>query len=367
MTKTQKPKPQIQKPETQSKKPVTSTIKIQPECKISPVEFLSGRTGKSEVKFNERIVPSVVIKPEAAQKMRVYIEEMTDEIGWLGTTSRSGNTIFIEDCYLFRQEVHGTTTEITAEGLEEFGNEILQRPDGIDIWNSLKLWGHSHVTMPTSPSGQDDKQMEEFSTNGHDYFVRLIANKAGSIRIDVYEYDKGIEFHNVEWTIESEQNMYIYQNEMEIMLLEEKIRKLKREAREKEKQQADLVRPHIQNEIKEKVTALSYGYTNWPSSAVQQFQPFQPSYLDMDEPFTFQIDRFFNGAEDIESFFSLEQLQAYARFCYTEEEFLEEIINEPFAGDFSRDDVTHVWKAVEKVQSKMHDPANYTKGGLHHE
>src|SRR5690606_11009605 len=108
-------------------------------------------------------------------KMFIYVDECNDEIGWLGTAKimegNEHNIVFIDDVFLFDQEVHATTTEITPEGLTEFANELIEMGDkGIEIWNNIKVWGHSHVNLGVSPSGQDDKQMKTFRDGGHDWF-----------------------------------------------------------------------------------------------------------------------------------------------------------------------------------------------------
>jgi len=154
---------------------------------------------KATVKVLERCMPEIMINADAVDKMQLYVANSTDEVGWLGTAYKQGNVIKIVDMYLFDQEVHSTTTEITPEGLSTFGEAILANPNGMEIWNNLKVWGHSHVNMPTGPSGQDDNQMEFFATTGHDWFVRIIANKSGSLRVDLYDYEHGIIWSDLPW------------------------------------------------------------------------------------------------------------------------------------------------------------------------
>ena len=69
----------------------------------------------------------------------------------------------------------------------------------MDIWNELRGWGHSHVNMGITPSGQDDNQMETFSEGGHPCFLRIIANKKGEFRIDLYDFQQGILYSNLPW------------------------------------------------------------------------------------------------------------------------------------------------------------------------
>jgi hypothetical protein len=147
-------------------------------------------------------VPYIVISKKALVQMFIYVDKCSEEIGWMGTAYRDEKQITIDDVYLFDQEVHSTTTEITPEGLSDFATELLNQPDGMDIWNNLKMWGHSHVRMGVTPSGQDDKQMETFQDGGHDWFIRLIANKNGELKVDLYDYENGIIYLDLPWYAE---------------------------------------------------------------------------------------------------------------------------------------------------------------------
>ena len=63
------------------------------------------------------------ILPLARQKMEMYCDLSDGEIGWLAYVEQfDKNGFLITDCALLKQEVHSTTTEITAEGLLEFWN-----------------------------------------------------------------------------------------------------------------------------------------------------------------------------------------------------------------------------------------------------
>jgi uncharacterized protein YdaU (DUF1376 family) len=153
----------------------------------------------TKVQAVQSIVPRIYIHTDALTKMQVFVEECSDEIGWLGSAQRQGRNIFLQDVFLFDQEVHQTTTEITPEGLMEFGERILNEPDGVDVWNSIKVWGHSHVNMAVTPSSQDNDQMKTFAESGHDWFIRLIANKKGDMKMDLYDYEHGILFEDLPW------------------------------------------------------------------------------------------------------------------------------------------------------------------------
>ena len=153
------------------------------------------------VKLMEKFAPKISININAMNKMKEYVRQSDLEIGWLGTSRRVGNVFYIDDVFLFRQEVHATTTEITTEGLNEFAMELLYEENGVEIWNNMKLWGHSHVNMTTSPSGQDDKQIEVFAENAEDFFIRIIANKSGDFRIDLYDFTTGVIYEKLPYEI----------------------------------------------------------------------------------------------------------------------------------------------------------------------
>jgi hypothetical protein len=146
--------------------------------------------------------PIVYVSPIANAKMQHYVDLVNQEVGWLGTVEEleSGDYL-IEDVFLFDQQVSSVTTEISEDGLAEFATKMLQRPDGMEIMNKLRFWGHSHVDMPTGPSGQDNEQMEVFADCGHDFFIRGIYNKRGDVNLAIYDYKKELIIKHPKWKI----------------------------------------------------------------------------------------------------------------------------------------------------------------------
>lgn len=198
------------------------------------------------VKAVQGKTPYVFIQADAIAKMQAYVESCPDEIGWLGTAHKHRSDVVIEDVYLFDQEVHSTTTEITPEGLSQFGEELLQREDvdGMSIWNSLKVWGHSHVNMGVTPSAQDNTQMDTFGNSGHDWFIRIIANKKGELKIDLYDYENGIQYHDLPW-----EELYT----AEESALHAQIRELNHKINELKKSKKATIDEPIKEEMKVKV------------------------------------------------------------------------------------------------------------------
>ena len=154
----------------------------------------------TEVIYKEEALPSIFITKGALNKMQVYIEECSKEIGWLGTVEKHGSAFIINDVMLFEQEISATTTDIDETDLNNFARNTLLslgNEEGVKQLNSVKVWGHSHVNMTVFASGTDNESMNMFEESGHDYFIRIIGNKKGDLKVDLYDYDNGIEYQNL--------------------------------------------------------------------------------------------------------------------------------------------------------------------------
>lgn len=214
---------------------------------------------KANVKNNVRNigkrVPSIYIGHEALLKINIIVNSIDKEIGWLGSVATAEGVYIIDDVYLFEQEVNGATTEITPEGLSSFAEDLIVQDGGVDKWNSIKLWGHSHVNMSVSPSGQDDKQMELFESSGHDFFIRMIANQKGDIGIDLFNYKEGLSYEGLDYSI-------LYDNKQNDIIKEiERLNNiLKEENENKVKGLSVGILDDVKKLVKEKETISKYSY-----------------------------------------------------------------------------------------------------------
>jgi len=157
----------------------------------------------TKVEFEK--IPHIFLTHQAYSDMAVLVDEVDKEVGWLGTARIISDGFLIDEIFLVKQEVASTTTELDEDGIAELGVELLgSREDGMDVVNSIRFWGHSHVNMGTSPSGQDESQMNLFKQNNCDWFIRGIANKKGRIQFSVFYFKFGIQYHDVPWSIYQE-------------------------------------------------------------------------------------------------------------------------------------------------------------------
>ena len=268
----------------------------------------------SGVEVLERCLPKIIISKTALRKMNIYIKECKEEIGWLGTVTKDKEYYYISDVMLFEQEVHATTTEITPEGLSKFGEELLQQENGIDIWNSIKVWGHSHVNMSVFASGQDDAQMETFAENGHDFFIRIIANKKGEMKLDLYDYMQGVIYTNLSW----------FENPTEVELgvtnqiaeLESQVAELELQLEVINQKEIESLQGNIILEMKDKVVSksakTSYRVSNYNTleaqTSMEEYEDYKNRYKDVGKKKDMEEDL----ADDIEG-----EIMVELEFCTT--------------------------------------------------
>jgi hypothetical protein len=292
-------------------------------------------TSKPSVKVLERFMPLVVISKKALIKMQLYIEGCSDEIGWLGTvTKNNDNVFFIDDVFLFHQDVHSTTTEITPEGLSSFAEELLQQPDGIDIWNNIKLWGHSHVNMSTFSSTQDDKQMETFSEGGHPWFLRIIANKKGDLTIDLYDFQQGIIYSNLLWWEET--------TDLE-RAIEKQIAELKEQLANINSSIIETLKPAITDEIKKKVSHITnvIGFNNYKYNNIYNYNSYCGTINN--DWFSYGDDGCIKDENDVFAIFSDDALMEIAQCpTYLSAKQLITILE----GEFDNDEYMLIWKTA---------------------
>lgn len=137
---------------------------------------------------NEDLRYRLYFLKQAYDKMRLYVELCEDEIGWLGYVEKLPDEAgyVVTDVFLVEQEVHSTTTELSPDAIINYYNN-LEEDKREEFLKKCKLWGHSHVNMAPSPSGQDESQGEELSKDAEDFYIRLITNKKGDYNITFYD------------------------------------------------------------------------------------------------------------------------------------------------------------------------------------
>ena len=143
--------------------------------------------------------PMICFTEQVLAKFKGYVDNCSLEIGWLALVRVDAQGRYIVyDTLLPHQNVSAVTTDLMESGLQEVGEKILTtRPDE---FNNVRCWCHSHVNMQVCPSGTDDSTFEQFYENC-EYFIRVICNKKGDMRVDFVDLEKEIRFDNINWYI----------------------------------------------------------------------------------------------------------------------------------------------------------------------
>ena len=138
--------------------------------------------------------PTIKITPDAYAMSMAYVDGCEKEIGWLCHVSEIGEEYVIDNCFLPEQEVAGAVCEFTEAGSAQIMTEVIQT-EGIEYYNQIRCWAHSHVNMAARPSGQDNQQILKWKEN--DYFIMLITNKKGEFYAEFYDFKNKVAFNNL--------------------------------------------------------------------------------------------------------------------------------------------------------------------------
>ena len=154
--------------------------------------------------------PKVSVLPIAKHKMDLIVDICKEEVGWLGIVKQENRWEFlIEDVFLLKQEANMVTTELDPSDQQELWARL--HAEGIlteaeQDTRGLYLWGHSHHNMGVSPSGQDEKQVQQFLQGRPPFLIRIIANKRGEYRTDLYMIDDGFTAEELVMTVREDLN-----------------------------------------------------------------------------------------------------------------------------------------------------------------
>jgi len=133
---------------------------------------------------------TVWITPEAYKKILALVTEFSDEVGWHGTVSRSGDDEYIiEDIFVYPQEVTGSTVNTDQKLYTEWLYELDD-----EIFDKIRMQGHSHVNMGVSPSSVDDKHRQQILDQLEPtmFYIFMIWNKSLSVHTLIYDMAKNI-------------------------------------------------------------------------------------------------------------------------------------------------------------------------------
>lgn len=147
-----------------------------PDGKITFSKSFEDKNRKATVLFTEK----------AWLRMNKLIDGFSTEVGWHGIAKRGEklDEYVIENILVYPQEVTGAT--VTPDQ-EKYQNWLMEQED--DVFNNIRMQGHSHVNMSVTPSSVDLSLYERILSQLDDdmFYIFMIWNKRGERTIKIYD------------------------------------------------------------------------------------------------------------------------------------------------------------------------------------
>ena len=124
--------------------------------------------------------------PDAYTKMIALIQDSDKEVAWHGIAQRleSSGHYVISDILVYPQEVTGATVNTDQEEYERWMMDLED-----DVFNNLRMQGHSHVYMDTFASATDLEHQAKIikQLEGDMFYIFMIWNKKFKFTAKIYD------------------------------------------------------------------------------------------------------------------------------------------------------------------------------------
>lgn len=175
-------------------KPLSVTPEMKAELIAEFTKYLdTGKLTDGKVSFNrnyhypkDKSKVRVHFTTSAYLKMCALIDGFSSEVAWHGIVDRQAEDLFvITDILVYPQKVTGVTVNTDQEAYVNWMDPI--EPE---VFNAMRMQGHSHVNMAVFPSGDDlahqGKIISQLSRDD-DYYIFMIWNKSMKHNISIYD------------------------------------------------------------------------------------------------------------------------------------------------------------------------------------
>ena len=138
----------------------------------------------------------------AYRKFQALVDGFNNEVAWHGLAYRgedeSKDEYYITDILVYPQEVTGATVTTDQKKYQDW---LMSQED--NIFNNVRMQGHSHVNMGVSPSGVDENLYESILAQLDDnmFYIFQIWNKKGDKTCKIYDLAKNIMFDTADCEI----------------------------------------------------------------------------------------------------------------------------------------------------------------------
>ena len=187
-------------------------IKITPECMdeirkdfedaLSSAKLSDGKINFTKTFGNVKRDATVYFTELAWLKMQTLIREFDKEVAWHGLAYRGDDPekdeYYIKDILVYPQEVAAATVNTDQEKYQMW---LMNHED--DVFNNIRMQGHSHVNMGVTPSSVDtslyDRILEQLDDTM--FYIFLIYNKRGEKTYKIYDLAKNVLFETSDVTV----------------------------------------------------------------------------------------------------------------------------------------------------------------------
>lgn len=141
----------------------------------------------------------LIFRPMAYIKMLELLRHYNSEVAWHGTVEREGDdTFIITDVIVYPQTVAAATVNTDQD---EYQQWLLTLDD--EYFNAMRMQGHSHVNMGTSPSPTDDEHQRAILSQlkDDDYYIFMVYNKSLSHTIRIYDYANNVMYEDADISV----------------------------------------------------------------------------------------------------------------------------------------------------------------------
>lgn len=165
-------------------------------------EFKDNKISYSDPFTTANKKATLYFKEIAWLKMQTLVREFDKEVAWHGLAFRGEdpekNEYTITDILVYPQEVTGATVNTDQT---EYQNWLMGQPD--EIFNNIRMQGHSHVNMGTTPSGVDTNLYDQLLGQLEDdmFYIFMIWNKRWEKTIMIYDMASNTMFETADVTV----------------------------------------------------------------------------------------------------------------------------------------------------------------------
>lgn len=140
--------------------------------------------------------------PVAWQKMCALLKAFDKEVAWHGVCERvdgEETAYLVSDIVVYPQTVSGTTVEMDTGAYAMW----LMENDEDERFTHLRMQGHSHVNMGTTPSSVDLTHQQEIldQLGDDDFYVFVIYNKKMEYNVKIYDLRDNVLYENADTDI----------------------------------------------------------------------------------------------------------------------------------------------------------------------